>query len=419
MTNAEVPKNVAIIGAGLSGLGLAIALHNVSIPCIVYELRPKSFNLGGGVMLSPNALRVLDDLGVYPRIRDKGFNFETLEFTNEAGEKTDTYYFGSEKFYGYQALRIYRQVLIDELLLMLEERDIPVKYETKFSHVISESDIVEFAFADGSTGKASMLIGADGIHSTVRKYLFPDLAPKFSSFVAITSAIPRSNLRAPHDYHMPVTIMAKPGAFVMAPQDVDGSEIMVGMQRIFPERDRAGWDAMLAGQQELLDILRKDLTSWPDIIQSALQSIVAGQITIWPFYGVPKLDKWASTGERRVIILGDAAHAIPPTTGQGVNQAFEDIYMLAQLLAKLSPKITLSDALLFWQTFRQERIDKVLDLTQKINAKRLPPSEQAKLAAGSIWKGEDLENEGGQLRWLYEPELKKHVIAWTEEIGRA
>ena len=369
-------------------------------------------------MLSPNALRVLDDLGVYQRIRNKGFNFDILDFKNEAGEKTDTYYFGSEKLYGYQALRIYRKVLIDELLLMLEERKIPVKYETKFSHVVSESDIVEFTFADGFTAKASILIGADGIHSTVRKYIYPALSPKFSSFVAITSAIPRSKLRAPADYYMPVTIMAKPGAFVMAPQDVDGSEIMVGTQRAFPERDRAGWEEMLAGQHELLDILHKDLGSWPDIVQSALENITEGKITIWPFYGVPKLDKWASTAENRVIILGDAAHAIPPTAGQGVNQAFEDVYMLALLLAKLSPKITLSNALLFWQTFRQERIDKVLDLTQKMNAKRLPPAEQAKLAAGSIWKGEDVQGEGGQLRWLYEPELDKEVAAWVEKTGR-
>ena len=72
-------------------------------------------------MLSPNALRILDVLGVYKRIRGKRFNFETCVFKNYEGKTTDEYYFGLEKLYGYKALRIYRQVLIDELILMLKE----------------------------------------------------------------------------------------------------------------------------------------------------------------------------------------------------------------------------------------------------------------------------------------------------------
>ena len=365
-------------------------------------------------MLSPNALGVLDSLGVYERIRHQGFNFDICDFKNATGETTDSYYFGSQQLYGYQALRIYRQVLLDELLLMLEECGITVNYEMKFTHVISESsDEVVCGFADGSTASASFLIGADGIHSRVRRYIYPDLSPVFSGFVAMTSAVPRSVLRIPENYHMPVTIMAKPGAFVMAPQDVDGSEIMVGTQRTFQERTRAGWDDMLAGQEKLLDTLRHDLHAWPDVVQSALENISIGRINIWPFYGVPKLDKWASA-ECRVIILGDAAHPIPPTAGQGVNQAFEDIYMLALLLSKLSSRISLPEALSFWQDYRQRRIDRVLDLTRQMNSKRLPAAEQAKLAASSIWKSEDTD----QLRWLYEPALDKQVCTWIQERER-
>ncbi|MCJ1364202.1 hypothetical protein MMC16_003311 [Acarospora aff. strigata] len=369
-------------------------------------------------MLSPNALRVLDSLGVYERIRRKGYNFETLAFKTESGETTDVYYFGHEKLYGYQGLRIYRQVLINELFLMLEECGISVKFETKFSHVVSESiDEVVFGFADGTTTSASLLVGADGIHSKVRRYLIPSLTPMFSGHLAITSAIARSKLRIPSgvDYPLPVTISAKPGAFVIAPQDVDGSEVLVGTQRLFPERDRAGWEELSAAKPELLDLFQKDKALWPDIVQSALENIDMEKISIWPFYVVPKIEKWASAGSR-VIILGDAAHAIPPTAGQGVNQAFEDIYMLTLLLSKLSSTITLPDALYFWQTYRQERIDMVLDLTRQMNAKRLPAAERAKLAEDSIWKDESsTRGEGGQLRWLYEPDLEKQVSLWVEK----
>jgi len=362
-------------------------------------------------MLSPNALRVLDSLGVYERIRHQGFNFETLAFVNESNATTNTYYFGSQKLYGYQALRIYRKILIDELLTMLAENNVPIKYEMKFEHVVAESaEGVEFAFKDGSTASASLLIGADGIHSRVRRCLFPDLTPKFSGILAITSAIPRSKLRAPADFPLPVTIMAKPGAFVMAPQDVDGSELLVGTQRVFQDQGRAGWEKLITEQQELLDLIQKDLSAWPDVVRSALESIEVGKLTIWPFYTVPKLDRWTSS-DQKVIILGDAAHAIPPTAGQGVNQAFEDAFMLAKLLSVEG--VSMSDSLSFWQNYRQARVDKVLELTRQMNAKRLPAAEQAKLAKGEVWEGGSKDG-GEELRWLYEPDIEKEVMSWAQ-----
>ena len=90
--------------------------------------------------------------------------------------------------------------------------------------------------------------------------------------------------------------------------------------------------------------------------------------------------------------------------------------MLAILLSQLSLKVTLPSALSFWQKYRQERADKVLELTQQMNAKRLPPSEQAKIPPGAIWKDESAtRGEGGQSRWLYEADRDKHVTSWVAE----
>lgn len=373
-------------------------MHQVSIPCIVYESRSESYSLGEGITLSPNALGVLDSLGVYERVRNKGFHFDTLEFKNADGKTTDVYYFGSEKLYGYRAFRIIRDLLVDELKAMLKESGVEVKYNAKFSHVISESSElkkVEFEFADESTSSASLLIGSDGIHSSVRRYILPNAAPMYSGQTAISSVVPQSKLRIPEGYHLPAIVMGRPGAFLLLPQEVDGSELLMGSQRRFEERDREGWEKLSADKQGLLDMLRENKNDWPDIAQSALEGAPVQNMGIWPFYGIPRLEKWASD-EKRVIIVGDAAHAIPPSAGQGVNQAFEDIDMLALLLSKLSSSAPLSKALDFWQTFRQERVDKVLDLTNQMNAKRLPPSEQAKLPPGAIWREEGkTKGEGG------------------------
>ena len=77
--------------------------------------------------------------------------------------------------------------------------------------------------------------------------------------------------------------------------------------------------------------------------------------------------------------MGDAAHAIPPTAGQDVNQAFEDTDMLALLLCNVSPRTPRQEAFDYGQDYRQKRVDRVLELTEQMNAKRLPVVEQAKL----------------------------------------
>ncbi|OJD24681.1 hypothetical protein ACJ73_03955 [Blastomyces percursus] len=414
----EVPQHVAIVGGGLSGLSLALALQKVNIPCTVYEARDESYEAGGGITLSPNALRILDKLGVYGRVCDKGYHFDTLAFSDGDGAIKDVYYFGSEKLYGYRGFRIMRQLLISEMKLMLREYGIQIHFNKQFIKVIKDSEKeVAIEFADESVESSDIVVGADGIHSAIRKHIVPDVKPVYSGLMAINSFCSRSGLRIPNNFHLPATVMSKVGAFLMVPQEVDGSQLLIGTQRRFPEQDKEGWDALAADKQGLLDMLRENQSNWPDIVQSALENARVENMGIWPFYGIPKFSKWASFTDR-VIVLGDAAHAIPPTAGQGVNQALEDVNMLALLLSNLSPQTPLAEALKFWQDYRQRRIDKILELTQQMNAKRLPPAEQAKLPPGAIWTDDSATSgEGGQLRWLYEPDLDDDVAKWLADHG--
>ncbi|KAK2808457.1 hypothetical protein FQN50_004665 [Emmonsiellopsis sp. PD_5] len=414
----EAPKDIAIIGAGLSGLSLGLALKRVNIPFTIYEARPQSYDIGGGVTLSPNALRILDKLGVYNRVRNKGIDFDTVAFSDGDGNVKDVYYFGSEELYGYRGFRIIRKLLINEMTTMLEELGVQIHFNKQFDKIVCETESqVTFEFADGSQASSAIVIGADGIHSAVRNYIVPDVKPIYAGMTAISSTCPRSSLRIPPNFLLPATVMCKAGAFLMVPQETDGSQLLIGAQRQYPEKDKQGWEEMAADKQGLLDMLRENISDWPDIVQSALEAAPVDKMGIWPFYGIPKFNKWASPSDR-VIVLGDAAHAIPPTAGQGVNQAFEDVNMLALLLSKLSPMVPLADALRFWQDYRQERIDKVLELTKQMNAKRLPPAEQAKLPPGAIWTDESAtRGEGGQLRWLYEPDLDEDVAKWLAARG--
>lgn len=366
-------------------------------------------------MLCPNALKVLSSLGVYSRIKDHGYLFERFDYKDEHNNTTDEYYLGSESLFGFKALRVYREVLLRELRDAVKERGIEVQYGRKFERVISEDEEgVVFEFADGGREEAGMLIGADGIHSKVRQYTHPTVKPVYSGLLAITSAVDVSKLRFPEpDYHITSSIHGKHGAFVFAPQNPEGTEILVGTQRKFPEQDKAGWDRLRSSRDELQSMFQANKSDWPDLVQSAMENMMLDRLSIWPYYVVPQLDTWSSA-KQRVIIVGDAAHAIPPTAGQGASQAFEDVFSLALLLSKIGGQVKLDAALEFWQQYRMERVKKVLALTMKLNQKRLPAEERAKLGDEEV-VFKDVNGGPEQQRWLFEPKIEEHVLQWAEE----
>ncbi|KAK1243155.1 hypothetical protein MKX07_003783 [Trichoderma sp. CBMAI-0711] len=406
---------IAIIGAGLSGLTLALALHAHSIPSTLYESRPCPLDIGGAIMLSPNALKILDTLGVYQHISPLGFHFEKLSFRSHDDHPIDDFDFGSRDKHGYKALRIYRYELINVLLSMVRAAGISIEYNKKFSHVTAETpESITWAFADGTSATARLLVGADGIHSRVRKHLYPDLTPQFTNMIGVTAAVPRAQLKTEPNYPLPVTIMSpQHGAFVIAPQRADGSEVLIGKQKRLEqeEHDRAGWNELMEDNNKswCIDFLRQGSQDFPPIVANAVSDIPLKGINLWPFYLVPKLETWT---RGRVVILGDAAHAIPPTAGQGVNQAFEDVYTFAGVVAKqrercqsfqgdLDAAVRMDRALKKWQLGRQARVDKVLELNDQLNRRRLPNAGEA----GHL--------EPFDLDWLYGVNFEESIAEWA------
>jgi 2-polyprenyl-6-methoxyphenol hydroxylase-like FAD-dependent oxidoreductase len=403
------PGNIAIIGAGLTGLTLALALDKQSIPCTIYESRAASLDIGGAIMLSPNALRILDAVGIYEKIKPHGFQFKTLHFRTTV--PLDSYEFGNNEKYGYDGMRIFRHKLIDALLATIKERGIQIQYGKKFARVLAETETkVSWEFGDGTNSEAACLIGADGIHSSVRKYLYPELEPKFTNAVGINAAVPTAQLNLPDPFDMPVTFMnPKHGAFVIALQLADGSEAFIGKQKRAPELDREGWAALLNDKQWCIDFLRQGAEDFPEIVQNAVSKIELDRIGLWPFYVVPKLDTWTSKYSR-VVILGDAAHAIPPTAGQGVNQAFEDAYTFAVIAARCQPR-ELERGLKIWQQGRQERIDQILELNAQIDARRMPKDPNSVPS--------EMENHPFDLEWLYSPDFDEMAENWLAQAAEA
>jgi 2-polyprenyl-6-methoxyphenol hydroxylase-like FAD-dependent oxidoreductase len=327
----------------------------------------------------------------------------------------ETYDFGGIEKYGYQGNRCYRYELIDVVLSKIKSLGINVAFGCKYTRVVKETDQqVTWEDAEGQIHAASVLVGADGIHSSVRKYLHPNVAPVFVGMAGITGVAPAEKVKYPHGkIDKPLTIMAPgKGAFVVAPQRPDASEIFFGKQKRVEEKDRAGWDKFMDDKEELVKFLRDDAQAFGEAAVTASANIIPDKINVWPFYVIPPLDTWASS-ERRVIILGDSAHAIPPSAGQGINQAFEDVYIFSLLLAASKMRnVNFARALTFWQSYRQGRINKVLELNKQIDIRRMPKDKQPLDPAGA-----PLTQVEFDLRWLYEPDFKADVEKWIESEG--
>jgi 2-polyprenyl-6-methoxyphenol hydroxylase-like FAD-dependent oxidoreductase len=304
---------IAIIGAGLGGLSLALFLHRSNIKCTIYELRPPSAISTGAILLSPNALRSLDAIGAYSRIQKQGYHFQKITFNTNDHKYMDTYEMGNVEKYGYDAFRIYRQPLLQELRAMVAEAGVEIVYEKKFLHVVSDSDAgVTFAFADGEEKTVDLLIGADGIYSTVRKYLYPDIKPTFSGVMSVFCAIPTAAIKLPFEnYPMPVSIHGPGGAFAIVPQLPDESESLGVIQYRTHERTREEWGELERDKEGLLRMMRENYDSWNEIVKSAMDNAWKDTLSIWAYYVVPKLETWKSE-TAKVVMLGDAAHAIPP-----------------------------------------------------------------------------------------------------------
>jgi 2-polyprenyl-6-methoxyphenol hydroxylase-like FAD-dependent oxidoreductase len=414
--------NIAIIGAGLAGLALALSLHQVGITASLFETRPQPLDIGGAVMLSPNALKILDKLGVYETVRKEGHEFRNLTWQTIEGTGRERQEFGDRERYGYDALRVHRFVLINAFVGALKEVGLEVSFRKKFVGAVEREGGVDVSFEDGTTGVFDFLVGADGIHSTVRRTLYPELTPKFLNMAGVTAAVPTSALSLAQEiledlenpaleYPLPVTIQHPTyGAFVIAPQRNGAKEMFFGRQRIWTDTDRAGWDARSLDKQELADFLASDTGDFPKIVQDLVKSIPLDTINLWPFYVVPKLPSWVSAEVRgRVILVGDCAHAIPPSAGQGVNQAFEDVYTLALTMKALGSSVLeaeeRSPRLQKWQYWRLERIKRVFELNGMIEARRTPVAERTLAQCLVAEKKMDLS-------WLYGVDFEKEVESW-------
>lgn len=318
MKENQKPTHVTIIGSGLAGLAMAIVLDRENISFDVYEMRAPdaAHAVGGSVVLSPNALRLIENMGFFERLVGMPWQ-EIITFDDQLNVRSK-HYLGSKQLYGYDALRVVRQTLIEEMKNLLHERGVHhrIHWNSKLKRIpTDDSNGVELELENGDRHRTDFLIRSDGIHSRVRRHVAPNVPSQYAGYFMCLSYIPTSALRVPPEKeqyrYKPMLIQCKSGGMQISAQREDGSECFCLRQFHYPEQDAAGWKALGNDKQKLLEMFKSNYEDLPDIVKSAIDASTEENMAIWPIYTIPRLERWASQ-RGRVVLIGDAAHAIPP-----------------------------------------------------------------------------------------------------------
>ena len=342
--------SIAIVGAGMGGLTAAIALIGMGHDVTIFEQAREFGRVGADVNLTPNAVHVLDRLGIGERLRataarpthrisrmwDTGEETSRLEMSDTAEEK-----------YGAPQLTIHRA----DLLSALEEKIDPARFRMgyKATAVDESDDAVTVSFADGETLSFDVVIGADGIHSAVRGAVFGPENPQFTGLVSWRATFPREkaadlpNLDAFTKWWGP-----EPSRQIVTFPLTAGREIFVFATTPQDDWREESWTTpgdigeLRAAYADFNPEARRLLDACDSVTKSAL-------------HVRDPLPRW-STG--RVTLLGDAAHPMTPFMAQGACQAIEDAIVLARAL-EAADGAGVPDALQRYEAARKERTARI------------------------------------------------------------
>lgn len=407
-------QDIAIIGAGISGLTLALFLDQHNIPCTVYDLRSaERLPYSGPLALTPNGLRAADAVGLYKQLLPLGTSARHVTTISNENMLLDQREIGNAERYSYDALRVYRKDVINVLQDMVERSSVDVVYEKRFSRILAETGKdVTLEFSDGEQKVHTLVVGADGIHSAVRKDLHPQAKPRYVGRLAVAAMAPTSAIKLPFaDYPLPTSVGSPFGHVILCPNDKADPACPVATGIQYPEQTREGWQDLENNKDELLSILRSNYDRWNSTVQSAMDAVDPETLFMWPFYTISDLPTWKSS-QGRVVLVGDSAHGLPPIGALGANLALEDAVSLGHMIGgAYRGEAGWAAALDWWHTRRRERLAGVRRLTKDIAKKR----EEDRMFNGEQEQDQTSRDDS----WVFSLDVGQEMQKWLEQVSVA
>jgi salicylate hydroxylase len=345
---------IAVIGGGLGGLSAALAFHRTGFNVDVYEQAPELNEVGGGINMGPNAARILYRLGLgealdgaavrpasaHVRRWDDGRTLQTAPLNPRCDE-----------LYGAPHLTAHRADLQRIIAAGLPPERIHLGH--RLVGLADEGDAVEASFANGGRIRADIVVGADGIHSTVRTLLFGAEEPNFAGCVAYRGLVPVERI-ADLGLERGNQSWLGPGGHLVH-YFVSGGRLLnfVG----WTEHD--SWNREDWTDRATIERALAAFKDWHPQVRRIIAE--ADTCFIWALFDRDPLPRWSAG---RVTLLGDACHPMYPFMAQGAAQAIEDGACLAALLAQHpDPAETL-------RRYEQMRLPRVTRLQQMSRANK-------------------------------------------------
>jgi 2-polyprenyl-6-methoxyphenol hydroxylase-like FAD-dependent oxidoreductase len=316
---------IVIVGGGIGGLCAALSLGRRGFEVTVLERSPRFGEIGAGLQLAPNATRVLKSLGLLGQVLDVGVLPDRLVLADATTHEELTALDVSEfdEHFGGPYIVAHRGDVLSILLAACVAEPSVELLTSKTVVGITEPDdrSVRADCADGTSYQADALVGADGLHSTMRKLIDPS-DPVCSGYVAYRGAVPTEKVAARSGNRDVVAFLGHGLHFVQYPLRSGKFYNQVAVFRS---------DRYFAGEKDwgTPDELELAFASTSEQIRTALDAIERG--TNWPMYDREPLHDWS---RGRLVLLGDAAHPMLQYLAQGACQAIQDADCLAYTLAE-------------------------------------------------------------------------------------
>lgn len=345
-------RRIGIVGAGFAGLGLALALARKGFAPIVIEKRSEEQLQNEGIFLTlaPNGMNALRGLGLAEAALKRGVETRGLVFHNEHGRVLGALdYTRHSQCFAAPSVTIRRGELGAILLEAARAVGIAIRFGTAVDAVTETSSDVLVTGSDGDMEGFDILVGADGLRSSVRRLAMPDLpAPVYNGLQGSGGIVDVPEVPAT-DGRMHMTFGRY--AFFGYIKPAGGP---VYWFNTYPQTDenRAQPLTGAALAQFLAGLHRLD----PEINRRIIAAVDPAAIRVYPDFDIPNLSHWSAG---RVVLIGDAAHAVTPHSGQGASMALEDALVLA---AAIAAEATPAQAFERFESLRRARVEAAVRL---------------------------------------------------------
>jgi salicylate hydroxylase len=390
---------IVIVGAGIGGLAAAGFLHRAGLPSTVYEQAPELAEVGAGLVVAPNAVRLLRRLGVMDRFLqravplDVGFEFRRWEDGRVLSAEDLSG--ACERLYGERTYTSHRADLHDAVRSAVPAS--AIRLGMRCTGVDVQADGAVLTFADGTRVETDVVIGADGVHSVIRGAVTTPSPTTYSGLCAFRATVPVE--RAP-DFtrRRAQTLWIGPGHHLVHYPISAGTAI--NLVAFAPAGDVTveSWSAT-ATVEEFLE----EFSGWDDRLAGLIRA--AGTPGRWALLDRAPLQHWSSGP---LTLLGDAAHPMFPFFAQGAAQSIEDAAVLANCLAADlgSPQ----RALQRYESLRIERTTRLQEIShQRAQINHLPDGPEQRARDASLAGADPLVANG----WIYGYDAREIGVAAT------